>query len=159
MTRPALRTEREAVRWTRLLLLAALLLGIVSMHTLGHPTQAHAMDDVPAVHFVPAAGHAPSGTAPDHTTAAAAHATGPEAAPSDVREAAAAVVAAAVAEVPRPHTGMDPMSVCLAVLGALTLLILGAGLAGAPPGGARAGGGGGGRRRGRGGGRPAPPPP
>ncbi|MFE2285113.1 hypothetical protein ACFXDJ_13170, partial [Streptomyces sp. NPDC059443] len=157
MTRPALRTEREAVRWTRLLLLAALLLGIVSMHTLGHPTQAHAMDDVPAVHFVPAAGHAPSGTAPDHTTAAAAHATGPEAAPSDVREAAAAVVAAAVAEVPRPHTGMDPMSVCLAVLGALTLLILGAGLAGPRRGAAL--GGGAPPPGPRGGARPRPPPP
>ncbi|WP_330296137.1 hypothetical protein [Streptomyces sp. NBC_00503] len=163
MTRPALRTEREAVRWTRLLLLAALLLGIVSMHTLGHPTQAHAMDDVhvmddvPAVRIVPAAAHAPSGSAPDHTTAAhsatgvtgaAAHATAPE-------PAAAALPETAAAEAPRPHTGMDPMSVCLAVLGALTLLILGAGLAGprraAPLGGAA-------RAPGRSGG-PDPPPP
>lgn len=128
MTRPALRTEREAVGWPRLLLLAALLLGIVSMHTLGHPTQAHAMDDVPAARFVPAAGHAASGPAPGHGTTAAVHAMAPEPAGQ------------AAAEAPRPHTGMDPMSVCLAVLGALTLLILGAGLAGprraAPLGGA-----------------------
>ncbi|WP_371615610.1 hypothetical protein [Streptomyces sp. NBC_00454] len=154
MTRPALRTEREAVRWTRLLLLAALLLGIVSMHTLGHPTQAHAMDDVPAVRFVPAAGHAPSGSAPDHTTAAAhsaTHATAPETAAAELPETASPVAA----EAPRPHTGMDPMSVCLAVLGALTLLVLGAGLAGprraAPLGGAA-------RAPGRSGG-PDPPPP
>lgn len=145
MTRPALRTEQEAAGWPRLLLLAALLLGIVSMHTLGHPTQAHAMDDVPAARFVPAAEHAPPGPATDHGTTAA-HAMAPE---------PAGQAAAAAAEAPRPHTGMDPMSVCLAVLGALTLLILGAGLAGprrtAPLGGAA-------RAPGRSGG-PDPPGP
>ncbi|MGW1768920.1 hypothetical protein ACWCQL_33360 [Streptomyces sp. NPDC002073] len=40
MTPPA--DPRAAARWPRLLLLAALLLGIAAMHTLGHPAQAHA---------------------------------------------------------------------------------------------------------------------
>ncbi|WP_407839438.1 hypothetical protein ACE1OC_28690 [Streptomyces sp. DSM 116496] len=146
MTRPASRTQRPAVRWTRLLLFAALLLGIAGMHTLGHPTPAHAMEDVPSVRFVPGAGHAPSG---------AAHGGRPVGAMPDTAAPAATAVAAAV-EAPRPqHTGMDPMSVCLAVLGALTLLVLGAGLAGprraAPLGGAA-------RGPGRSGG-PDPPPP
>ncbi|MFD5143253.1 hypothetical protein [Streptomyces sp. NPDC058401] len=141
MTRPASRPQRPAVRWPRLLLFAALLLGIAGMHTLGHPTPAHAMDDVPSVRFVPRAGHTPSG---EEHGAAVTHAE-PAGAP-----------ARTTAEAPRPpHTGMDPMSVCLAVLGALTLLVLGAGLAGprraAPLGGAA-------RAAGRSGG-PDPPPP
>ncbi|MFJ7265685.1 hypothetical protein ACIQV3_03310 [Streptomyces sp. NPDC099050] len=165
MTRPASRTQRPAVRWPRLLLFAALLLGIASMHTLGHPTRAHAMEDVPSVRFVPRGGHTPSGaahggrpdtahgmardTAQDTASASAAqsHTTAPVV-------TAATPVAAFGAPGPR-HTGMDPMSVCLAVLGALTLLVLGAGLAGprrtAPLGGAA-------RAPGRSGG-PDPPPP
>ncbi|MFE4634153.1 hypothetical protein ACFRJ1_12320 [Streptomyces sp. NPDC056773] len=155
MTRPTPRIERPAVRWPRLLLLAALLLGIAGMHTLGHPTPAHAMEDVPQARSVPLAGHATSGSA--HGGAPDGAADG--AAPADVSTNAAAATALAsgsVAEAPRPpHTGMDPMSVCLAVLGALVLLVLGAGLAGprraAPLGGAA-------RAPGRSGG-PEPPPP
>ncbi|MFZ3497278.1 hypothetical protein ACODT5_29310 [Streptomyces sp. 5.8] len=160
MTRPASRTQRPAARWPRLLLFAALLLGIAGMHTLGHPTPAHAMEDVSSARFVPQGGHAPSGAAHGGRPAEA-----PDpAAPSDMADmadmaAAAAKAAATVTvtiEAPRPqHTGMDPMSVCLAVLGALTLLVLGAGLAGprrtAPLGGAA-------RAPGRSGG-PDPPPP
>ncbi|WP_405493500.1 hypothetical protein [Streptomyces sp. NBC_00096] len=179
MTRPAPRTARRAVRWHRLPLLATLLLGIVTMHTLGHPTRAHAMDDVPSVRFVPLAGHAPSGSAPGDSapSGAALHgamrddgaraggmrddgardygtraggAPGAGAAAHSVPDARALA-----ADAPRPHTGMDPMSVCLAVLGALTLLFLGAGPAGprraAPLGGAA-------RASGRSGG-PDPPLP
>lgn len=153
MTRPAQRTQRPAVRWPRLLLLAALLLGISAMHTLGHPMPAHAMEDAPSVRFVasgltvPPTGHAPSGEAHGELRREA-----PErAAPSGPAGGATTITA----EAPRPHTGMDPMSVCLAVLGALTLLVLGAGLAGprrtAPLGGAA-------RAPGRSGG-PDPPPP
>nr|WSX52152.1 hypothetical protein OG409_26425 [Streptomyces sp. NBC_00974] len=159
MTRPALRTERAAVRWSRLLLLAGLLLGIVTMHTLGHPTRAHAMQDVPGAHFVPPAGHpghdAPGAVADLATDLATDFATDRAAdlaaglGPAPVPDAAVA------AEAPGPHTGMDPMSVCVAVLGALTLLFLGAGLAGpgraTPLGGAA-------RAPGRPGG-PEPPPP
>ncbi|MET9855402.1 hypothetical protein ABZY57_20960 [Streptomyces sp. NPDC006450] len=166
MTRPASCPQRPAVRWPRLLLFAALLLGVAGMHTLGHPTQAHAMEDAPSVRFVPRSGHTPSGAAhggrpveaPDPAappdTAAAGAANG-VAWGTGVTIAAASTAVATVGA-PRPqHTGMDPMSVCLAVLGALTLLVLGAGLTGprrtAPLGGAA-------RAPGRSGG-PDPPPP
>ncbi|MFE6842381.1 hypothetical protein [Streptomyces sp. NPDC057686] len=131
MTRPALRTDRRAARWPRLLLLAALILGIVTMHTLGHPSRSHAMEDAVAAVAVASAGHA-SDHAPAHTPGHAA--TVPAHASHDRGPAA---------EVPPPGSGMDPMSVCLAVLGGLTLLILGAGPAGlrdaAPLGGAARG--------------------
>ncbi|MFI5862316.1 hypothetical protein [Streptomyces sp. NPDC051546] len=161
MTRPAPRTQRPAVRWPRLLLFAALLLGIAGMHTLGHPTPAHAMDDVPSVRFVPRGGHTPSGSEHGGLSGLPAESMPDMAAPAApgaaVTRAGPDVTAALpTAAAPRPqHTGMDPMSVCLAVLGALTLLVLGAGLAGprrtAPLGGAA-------RAPGRSGG-PDPPPP
>ncbi|MFB6522691.1 hypothetical protein [Streptomyces sp. NPDC056401] len=153
MTSPAPRIQRPAVRWPRLLLFAALLLGIASMHTLGHPTRAHATEDVPSVRFVPQGGHAPSGSAHGGPPAGVADGMADMAAPAT---AGSTTIATTTAEAPRPpHTGMDPMSVCLAVLVALTLLVLGAGLAGprraAPLGGAA-------RAPGRSGG-PDPPPP
>ncbi|MCY0954020.1 hypothetical protein [Streptomyces sp. H27-S2] len=55
------RGARRAAPWRRLLLLAALLLGIVTMHTLGRPAESHAMEDGPAAHSVaPAAPSGPS---------------------------------------------------------------------------------------------------
>ncbi|MFD9358558.1 hypothetical protein [Streptomyces sp. NPDC060031] len=151
MKRPALRTERRAVRWPRPLLLAALLLGIVTMHTLGHPARGHAMEDAPAGHFVArTAAHAP-----DHDGGA----SGTPAAVADHTAAGALLsgtgLGLGTGTGTGTGTGMDPMSVCLAVLAALTLLVLGAGLAGprraAPLGGAA-------RAPGRSGG-PDPPPP
>ncbi|MER7465187.1 hypothetical protein [Streptomyces sp. NPDC097981] len=154
MTRPALRTAQRAARWPRLLLLAALLLGIVTMHTLGHPSRSHTMEDAAPLAAVASAGRAAdhmTGPAPDHGTGlakghGAAAPTGTAQASGDRRPAA---------EAPPHGTGMDPMSVCLAVLGGLTLLILGAGPAGlrdtAPLGGAA-------RAPGRSGG-PDPPSP
>ncbi|MFG3001279.1 hypothetical protein [Streptomyces sp. NPDC048340] len=158
MTRPALRFARRAVRWPRLLLLAALLLGIVTMHTLGHPAQGHAVEDAPTGHSVArAAAHAPAGAdtpgAPDapggtaHTPGLA-HGLAPALAPGVLADQP-------TAGAPLSGIGMDPMSVCLAVLAGLTLLFLGAGPAGprraAPLGGAA-------RAPGRSGG-PDPPPP
>ncbi|MCY0937314.1 hypothetical protein [Streptomyces sp. H34-S4] len=165
MTRPVQRTQRPAVRWPRLLLFAALLLGIAAMHTVGHPTPAHAMEDVPSARFVPQGGHTPSGAAhggrpydaPDMTARSEMTTPSEMAASSEMTAATIAGAATpAAAEAPSPeHTGMDPMSVCLAVLVALTLLVLGAGLAGprraTPLGGAA-------RAPGRSGG-PDPPPP
>ncbi|GAA2932007.1 hypothetical protein GCM10020221_29740 [Streptomyces thioluteus] len=79
----------------RLLLFAALLLGIVTMHTLGHPTTGH--DAPPAAHAVQA-----------HPAAAAHDGDGDHAAPP-----------------PSHHRlGLDPMSVCLAVLGAGWTMVL-----------------------------------
>ncbi|MET9883765.1 hypothetical protein ABZZ20_11580 [Streptomyces sp. NPDC006430] len=150
MTRPALRTAPRAARWPRLLLLAALLLGIVTMHTLGHPSHSHTVEDA-----APVAAVAPVGRAADHTEGRTdgrthGHEDDHVDMRTDGRGAAPAAAAtgrthaaaerAPAAEAPLPGSGWDPLSVCLAVLGGLTLLILGAGPAGirdaAPLGGA-----------------------
>ncbi|MFB6808925.1 hypothetical protein [Streptomyces sp. NPDC056387] len=218
MTRSAPRTDRRAARWPRLLLLAALLLGIVTMHTLGHPSRSHVLEDATT-----AAAVAPAVRAPDHTSAAphdhpaplAADHTSSEAPGSAADRAPGHTAAGApgsgaggapgsgggrapgsgaggapgytadrapgytaggapapgaerapqgdvgaggrgpAVEAPPHGTGMDPMSVCLAVLGGFTLLVLGAGPAvrrdAAPLGGAA-------RAPGRSGG-PDPPSP
>ncbi|MER6192039.1 hypothetical protein [Streptomyces cyaneofuscatus] len=93
-----------SVMYGQLLLLAALLFGIVTMHTVGHPAE-----------------HAPSSP------------------PVPVADAMPVAVSGAVAEVASdgahpshpspersPMSGMDPLSVCLAVLGAWGLALVGA---------------------------------
>ncbi|WP_374773697.1 hypothetical protein OG756_12325 [Streptomyces sp. NBC_01310] len=183
------RSAQRAAQGPRLLLLAALLLGIVTMHTLGHhPTESHAMEDGAAARSVASAGSSdpaaqsgarhtpalpPTARAPEHGGAALHEpARGPvdEVVHEPVRgrvdepvgeraRAAAADAASPTASQwgsPAPGTGMDPMSVCLAVLTGLVLLLLGSGLAGArdtaSPGGAS-------RTPGRSGGGPDPPSP
>ncbi|TDU78500.1 hypothetical protein [Streptomyces sp. KS 21] len=150
MRRPALRTDRRAARWPRLLLLAALLLGIVTMHTLGHPSPSHTMEDAaPAVAVASAGrgadhtpGHASAGLTGTGARTDAGTGTDPGTVSASVPTHASHDRGSAV-EAPPPGSGMDPMSVCLAVLGGLTLLILGAGPAGlrdaAPLGGAARG--------------------
>lgn len=99
-----------SVMYGQLLLLAALLFGIVTMHTVGHPAE-----------------HAPS---PPSVPVAAA---------DSVADAMPVAVSGAVAEVASdgahpshpspersPMSGMDPLSVCLAVLGAWGLALVGA---------------------------------
>ncbi|WP_030156271.1 hypothetical protein [Streptomyces sp. NRRL S-244] len=134
MTRPAQRTAQRAARWPRLLLLAALLLGIVTMHTLGHPSRSHTMEDA-----APVAAVASAARAADHTSG---HVSGPASGHTS-DHARGDRGPGPAAEAPPAGSGMDPMSVCLAVLGGLTLLILGAGPAGlrdaAPLGGAARG--------------------
>ncbi|MFE7114877.1 hypothetical protein ACFU99_05565 [Streptomyces sp. NPDC057654] len=84
--------QRGAAAWCgRLLLFAALLLGIVTMHTLGHPAEHTAAPHGPVVAGDSAGGHGNPHMVMDSPTAA------PAAVPA--------------------HSGMDPMSVCLAVLG------------------------------------------
>ncbi|MER6254112.1 hypothetical protein ABT224_22420 [Streptomyces sp. NPDC001584] len=121
------RSARRAAPGSRLLLLAALLLGIVTMHTLGHPTESHAMQDVSPAHSVASAGH----------PAAAGH--------GGTRHTSAPVADAPSPTVPvwgyaMPATEMDPTSVCLAVLAGLVVLLIGTGRTGsrraAPLGGA-----------------------
>ncbi|MFI6872378.1 DUF6153 family protein [Streptomyces sp. NPDC050400] len=86
----------------QLLLFVALLFGIVGMHTLGHPT-GHAMEH-------------PAGRGMAMST---------HAAPSQVAPTHAAPARVVVDEHPSPGDGgMDPLSVCLAVLGSFTLLLL-----------------------------------
>ncbi|MGW2994760.1 hypothetical protein ACWDA9_24380, partial [Streptomyces sp. NPDC001193] len=141
MTRPAQRTARRAARWPRLLLFAALLLGIVTMHTLGHPSRSHTMEDAaPVAAVAPAAraaghtaGHSTGHTAAGRTADPAAYPPAGRTAhrgPDLTPEPHAPGDRAPAADAPLPGSGMDPMSVCLAVLGGLTLLILGAGPAG-----------------------------
>ncbi|MFD4935544.1 hypothetical protein [Streptomyces virginiae] len=136
MTRSAQRAAPGA--W--LLLLAALLLGIVTMHTLGHPTESHAMQDVSPTHSVASAA----------LPAPAAH--------GGTRHTAAGAPSPAVPAwgYEMPATEMDPMSVCLAVLAGLVVLLIGTGRTGsrraAPLGGAA-------RIPGRSGGGPDPPSP
>ncbi|MEU2870418.1 hypothetical protein ABZ769_14610 [Streptomyces olivoreticuli] len=155
--------QRKATAWCgRLLLFAALLLGIVTMHTLGHPTghgesrgtashamshaagaSAHAIADSADSAGVPGAAHglrSPDGMA-DFPGAATADGTvaHPQAGPSalaahamtgarghavhTVEPASDSSVAAGAPSVRGDgRHGMDPMSVCLAVLGAALLL-------------------------------------
>ncbi|MFJ7328456.1 hypothetical protein ACIQVN_19770 [Streptomyces cyaneofuscatus] len=83
----------------QLLLLATLLFGIVTMHTVGHP----------------AAEHAPSASVP--MSVSVSDAVAMPVAPSD---------AAHSSPDHSPMSGMDPLSVCLAVLGAWGLALIGA---------------------------------
>ncbi|MFH9349940.1 hypothetical protein [Kitasatospora sp. NPDC017646] len=80
---------------SRLLLLAALLFGILTMHTLGHPSGGHG-------------GHGPRLTAAQPTAEHHAVAAGSTHVTADLATA----------------DGMDPMAVCLAVLAGWTLLLL-----------------------------------
>ncbi|WP_327413653.1 hypothetical protein [Streptomyces sp. NBC_01233] len=154
------RSAERAAPGSRLLLLAALLLGIVTMHTLGHPSASHAMEDVSAAHSVASAGspgpaadggahHTPASVpvAPDREQGhlpvvepAHAPAQAPVPAPVPAPALEAGLEPAQAAGTQWPGTGMDPMSVCSAVLAGLVLLYLGAGPAGsrdaAPLGGA-----------------------
>ncbi|MYT36386.1 hypothetical protein GTY66_10000 [Streptomyces sp. SID8356] len=105
----------------RLLLLAALLFGIFTMHTVGHPAE-HPDPGLTAQAGPVAAQAAPvsAHTGPAAVSAVevggagvsgrAAHYSGP-ASPADSPDS--------------PMSGMDPLSVCLAVLGAWGLVLVG----------------------------------
>ncbi|WP_369211996.1 DUF6153 family protein [Streptomyces flavofungini] len=133
----------------QLLLLAALLLGIVTMHTLGHPAET-------------ASGHSPAhGSARSAASAEAAPVRGTD---PGTRMAGPAhgsphgMTHFGAGDESGGHGGMamDPLSVCLAVLGAFTLVVL---VRAGPwrPGGALARAPAAGRLRGPD--RPEPPPP
>ncbi|GAU65711.1 Syd protein [Streptomyces sp. NBRC 110611] len=95
----------------RLLLFTALLFGIVTMHTLGHPAE----------HSAPSMADGGLGTA---ASAPAHHAAAASVTDVSVTDAPRADGDAPRAHHPAPLGGMDPMSVCLAVLGAATLALL-----------------------------------
>ncbi|MFE6981241.1 hypothetical protein [Streptomyces griseus] len=92
----------------RLMLLAALLFGIVTMHTVGHPAE-----------------HSAASSAATTSTAAAEHMVpaAPVAGPSHPSAHGSSGSDA-------PMSGMDPLSVCLAVLGVWGLALVGAWLLG-----------------------------
>ncbi|MFD7257055.1 hypothetical protein [Streptomyces sp. NPDC059874] len=79
---------QRAAPWPRPLLLAALLLGMVTMHVLGHPTESHASEDASTARSVASAGP------PDPAADGEPH----------------------HARTPLSGAGTDPGSVCLAVL-------------------------------------------
>ncbi|GAB7073482.1 hypothetical protein [Streptomyces sp. JCM 18897] len=118
------RTGTAVGRAGRLLLLAALLLGVLTMHTLGHPTGdhggahsgAHGAAHGPGT--VAAAPAAPAGSgAAEHHSPAAGIAAG-------IAAGAAAGAVTGTPDSSDPLPGTDPLSVCLAVLAALTLGLL-----------------------------------
>ncbi|MBT2403614.1 MULTISPECIES: hypothetical protein [unclassified Streptomyces] len=140
-------SAQRAARWPRLLL-AALLLGIVTMHTLGHPSESHAVEDAPRAHSVarehanpadqPASAHQSfsahqalstqgahgvHGVRGGHPADAAGAAQAPTKAAAQAAADDGAATPAAVGEPSGPF--MDPMSVCVAVLAGLVLLALG----------------------------------
>ncbi|MFJ8478007.1 hypothetical protein [Kitasatospora sp. NPDC094011] len=94
----------------RLLLLAALLLGVVTMHTLGHPSGSHGGTGGHGDHARVTAAQ----QLPGHQAAAV----------TDVPMTTVPMTAAAVTAAPAAGGGMDPMAVCLAVLAGWTLLLL-----------------------------------
>ncbi|MEV5613039.1 DUF6153 family protein [Streptomyces sp. NPDC052225] len=93
---------KGGTRRGRLLLFVALLLGIVGMHTLGHPTSSHADTEMRTgmTHAAPMHPVSPAPAAHEHEMPGGGHENG------------------------NGHGGMDPLSVCLAVLGSFTLLLL-----------------------------------
>ncbi|MEV3853400.1 hypothetical protein AB0J38_03650 [Streptomyces sp. NPDC050095] len=113
----------------QLLLFVALLFGIVGMHTLGHPT-GHAMEH--ATGQAPAAAvHAAQMPVSESASVSAPMTTSmPAPMPMQMSTLMPALMSAertqAVAdEHPSPgDSGMDPLGVCLAVLGSFTLLLL-----------------------------------
>ncbi len=118
--RTTARTGTVAGRAGRLLLLAALLLGVLTMHTLGHPTGdhggahsgAHGAAHGPGTVAAAPAAPAGSGGAEHHSPAAG------------IAAGAAAGAVTGTPDSSDPLPGTDPLSVCLAVLAALTLGLL-----------------------------------
>jgi hypothetical protein len=102
-------TTRSRARWGQLTLLAALLFGIVTMHTLGHPS-GHGTGTGMSAAMRTGAG---ADNGPDHSAYAMSAPSSAMSAPS----------AAPEPKMP-PMSGMDPLSVCLAVLGGFTLVLL-----------------------------------
>ncbi|MEU2095877.1 MULTISPECIES: hypothetical protein [Streptomyces albovinaceus subgroup] len=97
------RTRSRGVTYGQLMLFAALLFGIVTMHTVGHPAE-H--------------GGSAAMSAASASSSASPAAMGEHSAPHDSPGADA------------PMSGMDPLSVCLAVLGVWGLALVGSWLLG-----------------------------
>ncbi|MEU1219871.1 DUF6153 family protein [Streptomyces microflavus] len=102
-TAGGVRSGSGSVIFGQLLLLAALLFGIVTMHTVGHPAE----------HAPSSSAHVATADAMPVAEAASDRAHPSHGSPDDT-----------------PMSGMDPLSVCLAVLGAWGLVLLGVWLSG-----------------------------
>ncbi|MEU9710003.1 hypothetical protein AB0E21_15580 [Streptomyces sp. NPDC047967] len=141
------RTRSRGVTYGQLMLFAALLFGIVTMHTVGHPaehggatavstaftseatasgTSASQASASPAASSSDASSSSPAGAG----HAPPAHAPAPASAPglADAPHPSSHDVPGAGGDA--PLSGMDPLSVCLAVLGVWTLALAGSRLFG-----------------------------
>ncbi|MER6392163.1 hypothetical protein ACFXEL_00645 [Streptomyces sp. NPDC059382] len=128
-------SARRAARWPRLPLLAVLLLGIVTMHTWGHPADSHTGKDATVGHSVarvdtgvahhPGSPHAGAASAPRASTASDLPTASGLPTASDHPTASDLPAAGRPQAGPAPGPAMDPMSVCLAVLAGLVFLVLG----------------------------------
>ncbi|MET9547664.1 hypothetical protein ABZY36_20525 [Streptomyces sp. NPDC006627] len=113
---------RNRTGYGQWLLLAALLLGIVTMHTLGHPSGEHASHAA-----VRGGGH--GAEAMEHGVGHAA-VSAPDPAPVPALALKPRSQSQSQSQPQSPSRdgaagmGMDPLSVCLAVLGAVTLVLL-----------------------------------
>ncbi|CAM5735498.1 hypothetical protein [Streptomyces badius] len=105
------RTRSGGVTYGQLMLFAALLFGIVTMHTVGHPAEHGGAAAISAASS-PMEASASSDT-PSPSAAAAGHPS-PHGSPG----------------ADAPMSGMDPLSVCLAVLGVWGLALVGSWLLG-----------------------------
>ncbi|MFT2019214.1 hypothetical protein ACMA1D_25725 [Streptomyces sp. 796.1] len=135
-SRTAPHAPRRGTAWcARLLLLSALLFGIVTMHTIGHPAEhgsaggpgAASEPGVTAAHRAVDASGEPTAGAPGAT---AHHATAARPEPGDTltrpaHPAPPRLGAQVADQIAAPgHGGMDPLSVCLAVLVAWTVVLV-----------------------------------
>ncbi|MEU5161534.1 hypothetical protein AB0G74_18270 [Streptomyces sp. NPDC020875] len=114
----------------RLTLFLALLFGVVTMHTVGHPSSGHGGGTTPAAHTTPSASPMPPLTSQGdvHTPAAAldsavSHASPVSWAPGAAEARPPVVLPVARGAVPGPGS-MDPTTVCLAVLGVFGCALL-----------------------------------
>ncbi|WP_432110885.1 hypothetical protein [Streptomyces sp. YPW6] len=140
------RTRSRGVTYGQLMLFAALLFGIVTMHTVGHPAE-HGGATAVSTAFTSEATASGTSASPDASSPAAsssdassspgwaghappAHAPAPASAPglADAPHPSSHDVPGAGADA--PLSGMDPLSVCLAVLGVWTLALAGSRLFG-----------------------------
>ncbi|MFG2509466.1 hypothetical protein ACGFOW_28600 [Streptomyces rubiginosohelvolus] len=97
------RTRSRSVTYGQLMLFAALLFGIVTMHTVGHPAE---HGESAAMSAASASSAAPPAAMAEHSS--------PHGSPG----------------ADAPMSGMDPLSVCLAVLGVWGLALVGSWLLG-----------------------------
>ncbi|MFF6972502.1 hypothetical protein [Streptomyces tsukubensis] len=114
--------KAQGTRTGRLLLFLALLFGVATMHTLGHPSSGHATGGT-AVHAPLHADPAPAGDGTDVRGAAREHVPPPAASGSSRHVPPAASGAVLQNSGPSPGV-MDPTMVCLAVLGAFGVALL-----------------------------------
>ncbi|MFD9796953.1 hypothetical protein ACFWXK_39105 [Streptomyces sp. NPDC059070] len=129
-------TGKRTAVWGQLLLFAALLLGIVTMHTVGHPAQHPGAADPTATSMTPASPNQASGIPASgipasgisaYMNAASMRAPSTPAAPVTGGHHPAATgpaVERPAAPAHAPMRGMDPGSVCVAVLGVWGVALL-----------------------------------